>query len=114
MRSGTSTTRATKDILLRRSNLRQAFSNSPIGSKVTFPLVPMLAVFIRGALMTTGKLAFGLSGGSIWPPPCKRVGCASAISLTFSDVSTSRILAARVCSRIVVGPWNCKKSWQTL
>ena len=113
---GTSTTPAAKDILLCQSNLPQGFFVSLVGSNVTFPSLPMLAVLIRGALIVTGKPALGCSAGSFWLPACERVttGCMSAISLTSSDVSTSRILAARVWSRIVVGPRNCKNSWQRL
>lgn len=77
----------------------------------------MLAVLIRGAFIVTAEPALDflaesvvlLSAGRV-NTGCTTPGCVSAISLTFSDVSTSSILAARVCSRIVVGPWNCKKS----
>lgn len=84
---------------------------SPIGSKVTFPSLPILAVLIRGALIVTGIEVTSLAGESFssvsresvttgWTTP----GWVSAISLTSRDVSTSVILEARVCSRIVVGP----------
>ena len=70
----------------------------------------MLAVLILGALIVKGTLVFA------WPPDsvgfscdsvitgCTTPGCASAISSTSRDVSTSFNLAARVCNKIVVGP----------
>lgn len=81
----------------------------PIGSKVTFPSLPILAVLIVGALIVTGILAFLWPVGSLFASEsvttdCTIPGCASAISLTSWVVSTSLILEARVCSKIVVGP----------
>ena len=82
----------------------------PTGSNVTLPSLPMLAVLILGALIVTGTAVFawpaasvGLSCDSV-TTGCTTPGCASAISSTSRDVSTSLILAARVCSKIVVGP----------
>ena len=70
----------------------------------------MLAVLILGALIVTGMAVFawpavsaGFSRDSV-TTGCTTPGCASAISSTSRDVSTSFILAARVCSKIVVGP----------
>ena len=91
----------------------------PTGSNVTFPSLPILAVLIFGALIVTGMVAFswlaasvGFSWGSV-TTGCTTPGCASATSLTSWDVSTSLILAARVCSNIVVGPWNWRNSWKS-
>lgn len=81
----------------------------PIGSKVTFPSLPILAVLIVGALIVTGVVTFFWPVGSLFASEsvttgCTIPGCASAISLTSWVVSTSLILEARVCSKIVVGP----------
>ena len=108
VRFGTATGFTTREFFFHGSNL--PWVSDPIGSNVTFPSVPMLAVLIRGALMITGKAAFG-SPESAWVRSCGMVttGCTlpgweSAISLTSSDVSTSRVLDARVWNKIVVGP----------
>ena len=82
----------------------------PIGSNVTLPSLPMLAVLILGALIVTGMAAFAWSAASVGfscdsvTTGCTTPGCASATSSISRDVSTSFILAARVCSKIVVGP----------
>ena len=98
-----STTTTTKRIIFCKSNMHQVFD--AVCSNVTFPSVPILAVLIRGALIVTGEPAWATpESAGLRSFERFKAGCMSATSLTFSDVNTSRILDARVCSRIVVGP----------
>lgn len=92
--------------------------HSPAPSlKMTLPSDPILAVLSWGALISTGREVFGCCEAVAIFMSCKLFDTAlvgaPAISLTSRFVRTSLSLAARVCSNIVVGPWNSRNSYSS-
>ena len=89
---------------------------SSIGSNETLPSLSILALRMVGGLDIGAFIPVTTIFGDLMSFCCLvgvskselTSGCASAISLTSEVVNASFRLEPRVCSKMVVGPWNCK------